>query len=255
MLLIDGDLAGRYDFREELVEIGSGMSVSFLRRLVCFALIATLPSYVLGQGQGAILHSQGGVWVNGYEAKDSSAIFSGDSLETKAGFSATLTLDGTSILLAPETLGKFDGDVFVLDHGNVAVETSRSFKIRVKCITVTPVVNEFTKYEVSDITPTMQVAARKLDVNVQGEMKEKKAAQEPGAETSRGGIVHETEQKSYDETSVCGAPPITQGTSSGISPKWYAIGGGAAGLVLLVAILGHGGGNNKCKAEVSQTCP
>ena len=232
------------------------MSVSFLRISLCWLLIAVVPSYVLGQASGAILHSQGGVWVNGYEARDSSAIFSGDSLETKAGFSATLTLEGTSILLGPETLGKFEGDVFVLDHGNVAVETSRGYKVRVKCITVTPVVNDFTKYEVSDITPTMQVSARKLDVNVQGEMREKKSAQEPGTESSRGGIVHESEQKNYDETSVCGAAPIPQGGSSGISPKWYAIGGGAAGLLLLVAILGHGGGgNNGCKASASQTCP
>jgi len=228
------------------------MRVSILRFVVGWAMIWVVPVTLLGQSPAAILHSQGGVWVNGYEARDSSAIFSGDALETKPGFSATLTLEGSSVLLAPETIGKFEGDVFVLDHGSVAVETSTGFRVRVKCITVTPVVKDFTKYEVSDVNRIVQVAARKLDVNVEGEAKQKKTVQEPDTQNSQGGVVHETEQKNYDENQICGAPPELVTSGSSLNPKWIAAGAGGAGLLLcLIVCIGHGGN----KQTVSPSSP
>ena len=228
------------------------MRVSILRFGVCWAMILVVPLTSLGQTPAAILHSQGGVWVNGYEARDSSAIFSGDAIETKPGFSATLTLEGSSVLLAPETVGKFEGDLFVLDHGSVAVETSTEFRVRVNCITVTPVVKEFTKYEVSDVNRQVQVAARKLDVNVEGANKQKQVAQQPETETSRGGVVHESEQKNYDENSVCGAPPEAPQPGSRLNPKWIGVGAGGAGLLIcLIVCISHGGG----KQNVSPSSP
>jgi len=219
------------------------MSVSISRFLICWVMVVILPATLLGQESAAILHTQGGVWVNGYEARDSSAIFKGDSLETKQGFSGTLTLDGTSVLMQPETVGKFDGDLFVLDHGSVAVETSRSFKVRVNCITVTPVQNDFTQYEVTDVNGNMRVAARKLDVNVTRELKEKPTLQSETA--SQGGTVHEGEEKSFIVTALCGAPPAPVGPGSSVNPKWIAAGAGGGGLLLcLLLCIGHGGGSS-----------
>jgi hypothetical protein len=250
-LAIDGLSAAGYDFHRKFVETGSRMSVSIVRIALCWVLIVGVPVTLLGQTPSAILHAQGGVWVNGFEAPDSSTIFSGDSLETKPGFSATLTLTGTSVLFAPETVGKFQGDVFVLDHGSVAVETSKRFKVRVNCITVVPVLDEFTKYEVNDVNGTVEVAARKLDVNVQTESQQKKIeAQDQQTDTSGGGVVHETEEKSYHESSVCGAPaaPLNPGTA--INPKWIAAGAGGAGLLILLLL--HGGGG---KSSISPSTP
>lgn len=227
------------------------MSVSTLGRLCCWLLVFVVPVATLGQTPGAILHTQGGVWVNGYEARDSSAIFPGDLLETKTGFSATFTLEGTSVLIQQESVAKFDGDVLVLDHGSVAVETSRGFKVRVNCITVVPVVNEFTQYEVTDVTPTVHVAARKLDVNVEHHAKEAKAdvpAQAPQA--SQEGSVHQGEEKNYDESVMCGGPPRQPGTASRIDPKWIAAGAGGAGVLIWILI--HGGGK---KTPISNSQP
>ncbi len=230
------------------------MRVSIVQFVVCWTLIGLVPATMLGQTPAAILHSQGGVWVNGYEARDSSAIFSGDSLETKPGVSATLTLEGSSVLLAPETVGKFEGDVFALDHGSVAVETSTGFKVKVNCITVTPVLRDFTKYEVVNVNRVVQVAARKLDVNVEGAIQEKKPTLPPETGVSRGGVVHEAEQKNYDENSVCGAPPEPSGPGSTMNPKWIAAGAGGAGLLLCVIVcISHGGGGNK--QNLSQSAP
>lgn len=208
-------------------------------------MLVIIPVTLLGQTPAAILHTQGGVWVNGYEARDSSTVFEGDSLETKQAFSGTLTLEGTSVLLQPETVGKFYGDVFVLDHGSVAVETSRSFKVRVNCITVTPVQSDFTQYEVTDVNGIVRVAARKLDVNVTHELKVKPTVQSEAS--SQGGSVHEGEEKSYGVTAVCGAPPAPVGPGSALNPKWIAIGAAGGGGLLLCILLctGHGGGSTQ----------
>jgi len=206
-------------------------------------MVVLVPISVLGQTPSAILHAQGGVWVNGYEGKDSTAIFAGDLLETKPEFSAKLTLEGSEALIQAESVVKFQGDLLALDHGGVAVGTSRGLKVKVNCITVVPVRNEWTQYEVVDVNGTVQVAARKGDVNVEHEMGKEKP--ELGGEGSRGGTVHEGEQKSYSESELCGAPPGPTGGSSGLNPKYIGIGGAVGGGILLCVILCRGGGSTK----------
>jgi hypothetical protein len=197
-------------------------------------MMVIVPLSLLGQTASAILHSQGGVWVNGYEARDSSAVFSGDILETRPGFSANLSLEGSAALIQPESVTKFQGDLLELDHGGVAVETSRSFKVRVHCITVTPVSNEWTKYEVANVNGSVEVAARKSDVNVEIEMGHRKPA---GSAASQGGTVHEGEQHSYDESELCGAPGRLTSAASALNPKWIAIGAGAIGSGILICVV------------------
>jgi hypothetical protein len=216
------------------------------------AIAATIPLTLLGQTplQGppaAILHTQGGVWVNGAEARDSTAIFAGDLVETKPAFSASLTLEGTEVMIAAESVAKFDGDILELDHGAVSVGTSKSFKVRVNCLKVVPVVNEWTQYEVSDLNGTVHVAAKKLDVNVEHAMRGKSSAEQ---QSSQEGSVRESQEKNYDESEVCGAaaPPTSAG--SAMNPKWIAA--GAGGLALLILILEHGGGG---KSSVSPSTP
>jgi hypothetical protein len=206
-----------------------------------------LPLSLLGQALpektgGAILHTQGGVWVNGYEAHDSSAVFPGDIIETKPGSPANLSLDGSTVLLAPESVSKFEGDLLELDHGGVSVVTSKSFKVRVNCILVVPVLNDWTEYAVTDLNGTVQVAARKLDVNVEHERGRGKETPENPASPQRASV-HQGEQQGYDESDVCGAPARPTSAMSGINPKWIAA--GAAGGGILVWLLIHNGGNPK----------
>ena len=228
--------------------------MSIIRSGLCWVISVILPLSSMGQALpeksgGAILHTQGGVWVNGYEAHDSSAVFPGDVLETKSGSSANLNLEGSTVLIAPESVSKFQGDLLELDHGGVSVVTSKSFKVRVNCILVVPVLNEWTQYFVTDVNRTVQVAARKLDVNVNHERGHGKEAPEaqPSQQQSS---VHEGEQKSYDETEVCGPAAAPSSAMHGISPKWIAA--GAAGAGILIWLLIHGGGTTK---QVSPASP
>src|SRR5260370_14324621 len=181
-----------------------GMSVSTLSRLVCFALILILPQSLLAIDTGsAIIHTQGGVWVNGTEVPDSTAIFPGDLLETKPGFAANLTTDGSTALIQPESIVKFQGDVLVLEHGSVSLGTSKAMRVQVNCLTVVPVSTEWTQYEVTDVTGRVLVAARKNDIKINREGGLAKLSKEP--ETGGGAIVHEGEQSTREESAVCGA--------------------------------------------------
>lgn len=219
------------------------MRVYIGRSCLCWVISAILPMSSMGQALpekpgGAILHTQGGVWVNGYEAHDSSAVFPGDVIETKPDSSANLSLDGSTVLIAPESVSKFQADLLELDHGGVSVVTSKSFKVRVNCITVVPVLNEWTQYVVTDLNGTVQVAARKLDVNVEHEHGRGKEVPESQPSQERASV-HEGEQKSYEESKVCGPGARPTSEWGGISPKWIAA--GAAGAGILIWLLIHGG--------------
>jgi hypothetical protein len=225
------------------------MSVSVIRFIVCLVLAVAVPMSLMGQTTmdqtpSAILHAQGGVWVNGYEARDSTAVFTGDLLETKPGFSGTLTLEGSTVLIQPQSVAKLEANLVALDHGGVSVTTSTSFKVRVNCLSVIPVSNEWNQYDVADLNGTIQVAARKSDVNVEHEMSHNKPTPENAA--SQEGSVHEGEQHSYDESTLCGAPARRTGGYA-LNPKWIAA--GAAGTGILIWVLLHGSGNNPLSAS------
>jgi len=216
-------------------------------------MAAVVPQSLLSQelpahAGGAILHSQGGVWINGSEARDSSAVFPGDLIETKPGASADLRFEGSTVLLAPESVAKFQGDFLELDHGGVSVGTSRAFQVHVNCMHVVPVLNnQWTEYVVTDLSGVVQVAARKNDVYVEHEKGLGKPAQEN--DFSQRATVHEGHQESYDESEVCGTKRPT-GASTSVSPKWIAAAGGAA---LLLYLLLHGGNGNK--TQISPSSP
>jgi ferric-dicitrate binding protein FerR (iron transport regulator) len=188
--------------------------------------------------------------VNDYEAHDSTSIFTGDLIETKPGFAATLTLEGTEVQIQPQSVLKFQGDFVELDHGDVAVSTSKSFRVKVNCLTVIPALGEWTQYEVIDVTGTVQVAAHKLDVNVRHEGGIAKPA--PEAAAGQNASVKEGQQASYQESEICGAPkePTTAG-NSGVNPKWIEIGGAVGtGVLLCLIVFCHGS-----KSPVSPDSP
>lgn len=273
--LIDGPEWSGYDFLWGIcANWSSWMRLSILRCFLCWTMLVSVPVSLLGKtelgqtglnqtppgpsGQdqaapsaSAILHTQGGVWVNGYEAKDSSAVFPGDVVETKPGSPATLNLDGATILVQPESVAKLQSNLLELDHGGVAVGTSKGFKVKVKCLTATPVSNEWTQYEVSDVNGNIQVAARKNDVNVERESDGKKPLPATATESPHGTTVHEGEQKSFNESELCGAAAPIKGTNMSVNPKWVAAGAAGTGIILCV-LLCHGGPS---KTPVSSSTP
>src|SRR5271156_7250391 len=133
-------------------EISLGMSVSGPRHFISWVMVLLFPLSLSAADTGAaILHTRGGVWVNGTEVADSTAIFPGDSLETKPGFVANLDAEGSSVLIQGQSIVKFEGNYLTLEHGSVAVGTSTSMSVHVNCLRVEPVSNDRTQFEVTDL--------------------------------------------------------------------------------------------------------
>ena len=131
-------------------------------------MIVILPASLLGQDSSrAILHADGGVWLNGNPAANSTTIFPYDVVQTQPVNTATINAEGSTATVQPNTVVQFEGDELVLDHGSLEVNTSRAMKVRVNCMTVVPLTTGWTRYEVTDADGKMQVAAGQNDVKIQ----------------------------------------------------------------------------------------
>src|SRR5580700_4718352 len=173
------------------------MGVSALRKFVSWMMVILCPlSLAAADAGSAVLHSEGGVWVNGLEVVGSTVVFPGDLVETKPGFVANLDAEGSSVLIQPQSVVKFQGTFLVLEHGSVSVGTSTLMSVHVNCIRVEPLSAERTQYDVADVSGTVQVAARKNDVSITHGGALGKASKENTP--SQSAIVHEGQQATRD---------------------------------------------------------
>ena|SRR5215475_2080011 len=152
---------------------------------------------------GAILHSTGsGVFVNESTAPASIAVFPNDVVKTEKGAVARLQFTGSEAEINSETIVQFNPSELTLDHGSVTVNTSRGVRVRVGCVTVTPVRdNQWTNYQVLDVNGKITVSALKADVYIDAHPKSLQQMNERERERNRS-LVHEGEQKSREETAV-----------------------------------------------------
>ena len=197
-------------------------------------MIVLVPLSLLAADPGsAVVHSAGGVWVNGAEVADSTSVFAGDVLETKPGFVAELDAEGSAVLIRPESIIKFQGTFLSLEHGGISVGTSTLMSVHLNCIKVEPVSNDRTQFEVTDTSGTVHIAALKNDVHVS------QGVRKPSPEDTslQSATVHEGQEATRIEATSCGVPARPGTAGSGMNPKWIEIGGGLGGGVLLLCLL------------------
>jgi hypothetical protein len=120
----------------------------------------------------------------------------------------------------------------VLDHGSLSVNTSRVLRVRVGCVTVTPVNEDWTHYDVTDVDGKVTVSALKNDVYIDSRSAKPQDAKQPTRSDRT--IVKEGEQKSREEK--CGAAIVQQPHYAGIgailnSP--WAVGAGGLAIVAI----------------------
>lgn len=115
----------------------------------------------------AILHSTGGVLLNGIAAPLSSAIFPNDLVQTPSYSQATINAAGSTVTVDPDTMVQFEGAELYLDHGTLQVSTSRQLRVRVGCLTLAPVNPAWARYDVTHVDGRVTVAARTSDVNIE----------------------------------------------------------------------------------------
>ena len=174
------------------------------RYFVWLPMVAILHvSLLADEAAIAILRSNGnGVRVNKNPAPASSALFSNDLIETQENAVARIEASGSTAEIHPGTVVQFGRDELVLEHGSLSVDTSRGLKVRVGCITVTPVNDAaWTRYNVADVDGRVTVSALKNDVSI--DSRSHNAQQIKKGTVSSRVIVREGEQKSREEK--CGA--------------------------------------------------
>ncbi len=198
-------------------------------------MIAILPvSLAAQQPAAAILRSNGvGVLVNRNPARGSAALFPNDLVETQKTAIARIESGGSTADVSPETMVQFEGSELVLDHGSLSVNTSRGLRVRVGCVTVTPVHDaEWTHYDVIDRDGKVSVSSLKNDTYIEGKSSNFQKAKE-SAQANRV-IVRESEKKSREEK--CGAGSVKSGVdgSGGILNSPWATGLGAAGVATIM---------------------
>jgi hypothetical protein len=220
------------------------MSVSAFRKSVGWMMLVLCPFSLAADTGSAVLHSEGGVWVNGFEIAGSTVVFPGDLVETKPGFVANIDAEGSSVLVQPETVLKFQGTFMSLEHGSMSVGTSTSMSVHVSCIKVDPVSSERTQYDVSDVSGTVQIAARKNDVNITvGGAGGALQKTNPQGASALSAVVHEGQQATREESVACGAAPRPGGAGNGLNTRWLEIGGGVGvGVIVLCLLLCKGSG-------------
>jgi hypothetical protein len=191
------------------------------------------------ENAAAMLRSSGsGVLVNKNTAPTSIALFPNDLIETPKNMVARLEIAGSAADIGPETMVQFERDELVLDHGNVSVNTTRGLRVRVGCLTVTPVKeSERTQYDVSDLDGRVTVNAVKNDVYIDARSNKPQEAKNP-SHSSRD-LVHEGEQKSREEK--CGGAYRRDDSRPALGPwmnsMWAKImAGGVAGTVACLGL-------------------
>jgi hypothetical protein len=169
------------------------------RKLVCGVMVVVLPASLSAQDGGrAMLHSNGGTSLNGSPAPISAAIFPHDTIQTQKESTAKIDAEGSTATLQAETVILFEPDEIALDHGSLELITSREMRVRVNCMTVIPVSEEWTRYAVTEVNGKVTVAAYQNDVKIHSLGAEVRRSKK-GEDT----IVHQGEQVTREEG--CGA--------------------------------------------------
>ena len=172
---------------------------------------------------GAMLYARGETMLNGSSVPRSSALFSGDLVETRADSVANISATGSTVLVLNDSLIQYEGNTVKLEHGGVTVSTSKSLATRVGTVNVSPAAGVLTEFEVRDVDGTVRIAARKGDLSISDDSGTTLLAQ--GQETTRDEPEAQKDKKRKRRV-VPGAVPSAAGGMLD-SPWAIGVGGGA----------------------------
>jgi len=171
----------------------------------------------------AMLYSHGTALLNGNSITRSSAVFSGDLVQTRVDSVANINAMGSSVLVLNDSLIQYEGSSVKLEHGGITISTSKSMVTRAGDVTVSPSASSWTEFEVRDVDGRVQIAARKGDLTISDDTGTTTLAQ--GQETTRD---ESQPQKNKKKRKTGVAPAAAPGAAGAIldSPWAVGIGGG-----------------------------
>ena len=214
------------------------MRTCLLQKILSCMMVVIVPAALFAADSGAaMIYSTGNTWLNGSSLPKSSAIFSGDLVQTTAGSAAKINASGSSLIVLSDSLVQFEGNAVKLEHGGVAVSTSKAMATRAGDVTVTPTASVWTQFDVTDVDGKVQIAARKGDLSINDGAETTMLAQ--GQQTTRDASSRdqsEPQEKKKKKKRAGAAAPAGVGGSLD-SPLAIGIGFGAvAGLATWVLL-------------------
>jgi len=143
------------------------MRTALLQKVLSCIMVLVVPAALFAADSGAaMLYSSGPTWLNGTSLPKSSAIFSGDLVQTASGSVAKINASGSSLIVLSDSLVQFEGSAVNVDHGGVTVSTSKALATRAGDVTVTPTATVWTQFDVKSVDGKVQIVAKKGDLTV-----------------------------------------------------------------------------------------
>jgi hypothetical protein len=143
------------------------MGMAAFRKLVSCVLLLAFPGSLIAADSGAAMLYTDGAWLNGSRVPQSSAIFSGDLVQTRPDSAANIHAPGSSVTVLGDSLVEFEGASLKVEHGGVSVSTSKGMATTAGDVRVAPAsVASWTEFNVIDTDGTVRIAARKGDLSV-----------------------------------------------------------------------------------------
>jgi hypothetical protein len=204
------------------------MGKSAFRGMVSCVLAILLPgSLFAADSNAAMLYTNGAAWVNGaHVPRSSSAIFSGDLLQTRSDSVANINESGSSITVQSDSLVQFRGVSVDIQHGAVTVSTSKGVAATAGDVKVMPASNQWTEFNVTDVNGTVKVFASKGDLTIDYG-KDVFQVQQGDSKTLDENNPDVQNNKKNSKKRAAGAAPAANG---GILSSPYAIGIGAGAI-------------------------
>ena len=207
------------------------MRALYLKILSCM-VAAIFPAALFAADQpAAMLYSHGTALLNGNSIARSSAIFSGDLVQTNADSAANINASGSIVLVLNDSLVQYEGSTVKLEHGGVTISTSKLLATRAGDVTVSPAAGVWTEFEVRDVDGRVQIAARKGDLTIgddtgtstlpQGQQTTREESQPQNDSPSQ------NDNKKRKKRAAAGPAPAAGGGWILDSPVAIGIGGGA----------------------------
>ncbi len=138
-----------------------------LRQFAACVLLLACPAAVLAQTHAAMMYVRGSVLVNGSGVEHSSAIFAGDKLQVPLQSAATVTDQGSSVVLAPGASVTFEEKAIVLDpESSISVATDNNMAVKVEKLMIAPAHDGKASYQVVRAKGELLVTAKKGDVTI-----------------------------------------------------------------------------------------
>jgi hypothetical protein len=196
-------------------------------------MVMVFPAVLFAEpAASGMLYAHGTTLVNGSSIPRSSALFSGDLIQTDGDSVANINATGSAILVLNNSIVQYEGNALKLEHGGITVSTSKLLATHAGDVTVSPAAaSGWTEFEVRDVDGRVQIAARKGDLTISDDSGTTTLTQGQETTLDESGPTKNKKKKKREGA----APPAARGVLD--SPVAIGIGTAAIGGVTAWALI------------------